>query len=49
MLQRLKLKSQLSEFHNPLTCHAREEKQVVVQYSLSDYRVLSQPSNAQVS
>lgn len=33
------LKSQLSEFQNPLTCHAREEKHVV-QYSLSDYRVL---------
>ena len=36
------LKSQLSEFQNPLTCQAREEKQVV-QYSLSDYRQVSQP------
>lgn len=36
------LKSQLSEFQNPLTCHAREEKQVV-QYSLSDYRMMSLP------
>jgi hypothetical protein len=35
------LKSQLSEFQNPLTCQAREERQVV-QYSLSDYRLVSQ-------
>lgn len=39
------LKSQLSEFKNPLTCQAREEKQVV-QYSLSDYRPVSQPPHA---
>jgi hypothetical protein len=38
------LKSQLSEFQNPLTCQAREEKQVV-QYSLSDYRLISQPTH----
>ncbi len=42
------LKSQLSEFQNPLTCQAREEKQVV-QYSLSDYRVLSQPPHTQIN
>lgn len=42
------LKSQLSEFQNPLTCQAREEKHVV-QYSLSDYRVLSQPPHAQIN
>lgn len=42
------LKSQLSEFQNPLTCQAKEEKQVV-QYSLSDYRVLSQPPHAQIN
>jgi hypothetical protein len=39
------LKSQLSEFQNPLTCQAREEKQVV-QYSLSDYRLVSQMPHA---
>lgn len=37
------LKSRLSEFQNPLTCQAREEKQVV-QYSLSDYRLVNQPA-----
>jgi hypothetical protein len=42
------LKSQLSEFQNPLTCQAREEKQVV-QYSLSDYRIVSQPPHAQTN
>jgi hypothetical protein len=42
------LKSRLSEFQNPLTCQAKEEKQVV-QYSLSNYRVLSQPSHAQIN
>jgi hypothetical protein len=39
------LKSQLSEFKNPLTCQAREEKQIV-QYSLTDYRLVSQPPHA---
>ncbi|HEX8920551.1 MAG TPA: sucrase ferredoxin [Pyrinomonadaceae bacterium] len=39
------LRSRISEFQNPLTCQAREEKQVV-QYSLSDYRLISQPSRA---
>ena len=42
------LKSQLSEFQNPLTCQTREEKQVV-QYSLSDYRVLSHSPHAQIN
>jgi hypothetical protein len=37
------LKSQLSEFQNPLTCQATEERQVV-QYSLTDYRLVDQPS-----
>ena len=36
------LKSQLSEFQLHLTCQASEEKQVV-QYSLSDYRLVNQP------
>jgi hypothetical protein len=39
------LKSRLSEFQNPLTCQAREGKQVV-QYSLSDYRLINQPPHA---
>jgi hypothetical protein len=39
------LKSQVSEFQNPLTCQSGEAKRVV-QYSLSDYRPLSQPSRA---
>jgi hypothetical protein len=34
------LKSQLSEFQNPLTCQAGEAKQVV-QYTLSDYRLIN--------
>lgn len=42
------LKSQLSEFQNPLTCQAREEKQVV-QYSLSDYRLVNQPTHAKIN
>jgi hypothetical protein len=42
------LKSQLSEFQKPMTCQAREEKQVV-QYSLSDYRLISQPPNAKTT
>jgi hypothetical protein len=42
------LKSQLSEFQNPLTCQAREEKQVV-QYSLSDYRLASRPPQEKIN
>jgi hypothetical protein len=39
------LKSQVSEFQNPLTCQSGEAKRVV-QYSLSDYRPINQPSTA---
>jgi hypothetical protein len=39
------LKSQISEFQNPLTCQSGEAKRVV-QYSLSEYRLISQPSHA---
>jgi hypothetical protein len=39
------LKSQLSEFQNPLTCQSGEAKRIV-QYSLSDYRLANQPSRA---
>lgn len=37
------LKSQISEFQNPLTCQSSEGKRVV-QYSLSEYRRVSQPA-----
>jgi hypothetical protein len=41
----IQLKSRLSEFQNPLTCQSGEAKRVV-QYSLSDYRLVSQPAHA---
>lgn len=40
------LKSQISEFQNPLTCQSEVAKRVV-QYSLSDYRLADQPSSAE--
>jgi hypothetical protein len=39
------LKSEVSEFQNPLTCQSEEAKRVV-QYSLSDYRLVSRPPHA---
>lgn len=42
------LKSQLSEFQNPLTCQTTEEKRVV-QYSLSDFRLVNEPPNAEIN
>jgi hypothetical protein len=39
------LKSQISDFQNPLTCQSGEAKRVV-QYFLSDYRLVNQPSPA---